>query len=391
MNNKPLSIGEKWAADLRAYERGARVRTAVPQCEGCIHFVKGNALHCRKFSVDDKPRDVIFAQKECPEFSSCRPLHIPVADKTQERLFGGIFGFCVGDMLGVPVEFSTRQQRSEDPVSELRAYGTYHQPFGAWSDDTSLMLCLMDAMMGDSLLEQLRDNMIRFYRDGVFTPNGTVFDIGNSTALAIQRMMSGVPPTKCGGTAGMDNGNGSLMRILPLAFAHNMAEGRELIRLIEDVSALTHGHPRSKLACIIYVCFASQLFAGVDKHDALNRTIQFIHDYCKSDYASELRNYAPVLRGKIITASREDIASSGYVIDTLEAVLWTFFNTASYREAVLTAVNLGGDTDTIAALVGGLAGIYYGLSSIPSNWVQSIIRKEEIFELTSQLQQITTA
>jgi len=387
MKNNYLSIGEKWAADLRAYEKGARVRTAVSQCEECMHFIKGNALHCHKFSADRKPREVMFAQKECPEFATIEPLYVHITSDKHAKMFGGIFGFCVGDMLGVPVEFSTRQQRNGDSVNELRAYGTYHQPFGAWSDDTSLMLCLMDAMIENNLLDRLSKNMIGFYQKGMFTPNGVVFDIGNSTAEAIQRMIAGVHPTRCGGVTSMDNGNGSLMRILPLAFVRPIYKDCEFIKLIEDVSSLTHAHPRSKLACIIYVHFASQLFAGMGKSEALDDSIRFVNEYCKPAYASEFRSYASVLNKKVTELDRESIPSSGYVVDTLEAVFWSFLNTTSYREAVLTAVNLGGDTDTIAALVGGLAGIYYGFSSIPSNWVQNIIKKHEIAELTTQFWQ----
>ena len=387
MDDKKLSLHEKWAADIQSYQKGAHVKTAVPQCEKCAHFIKGNALHCQKYVSLRKPKEVMFAHRECPEFSSNDILHIKITSIAQSRLFGGIFGFCVGDMLGVPVEFSTRQQRNEDSVNELRAYGTYHQPFGAWSDDTSLMLCLMDAMIENNSLDRLSKNMIGFYQKGMFTPNGVVFDIGNSTAGAIQRMIDGVHPTRCGGVTNMDNGNGSLMRILPLAFACHIFKDCEFIKLIEDVSSLTHAHPRSKLACIIYVHFASQLFAGMGKSEALDDSIRFVNEYCKPAYASEFRSYASVLNKKVTELDRESIPSSGYVVDTLEAVFWSFLNTTSYREAVLTAVNLGGDTDTIAALVGGLAGIYYGFSSIPSNWVQNIIKKHEIAELTTQFWQ----
>jgi len=204
---------------------------------------------------------------------------------------------------------------------------------------------------------------------------------------ALNRFRRGDAPLECGEDGERSNGNGSLMRILPLAFVRPIYKDCEFIKLIEDVSSLTHAHPRSKLACIIYVHFASQLFAGMGKSEALDDSIRFVNEYCKPAYASEFRSYASVLNKKVTELDRESIPSSGYVVDTLEAVFWSFLNTTSYREAVLTAVNLGGDTDTIAALVGGLAGIYYGFSSIPSNWVQNIIKKHEIAELTTQFWQ----
>lgn len=390
MDSKQLSIGEKWAADLRSYEKGARVKTTVPQCEGCAHFIKGNALHCRKFSSDTKPRDVMFARKECSEFHSSTPLQIDISNEAQSRLFGGVFGFCVGDMLGVPVEFSSRQERMSDPARELRAYGTYHQPFGTWSDDTSLMLCLMDAMCEEDLLNQLSRNMLAFYKNGMFTPNGVVFDIGNSTAQALQKMAAGVSPVKCGGSSTMDNGNGSLMRILPLAFARTKWDDHTFIRMVEDVSSFTHAHPRSKLACIFYTYLASELYAGVERFRALDNTIRFITDNCKRTYASELASYSYVLDKSFLAAESENIRSSGYVIHTLEALLWSFYRTNSFRDAVLTAVNLGGDTDTIAALAGGLAGIWYGYSAIPSNWVENILKKQAIADLSDKFRESVT-
>ena len=107
------------------------------------------------------------------------------------RLYQGLFGFCVGDALGVPVEFSDRCKRKADPVREMRAYGTYHQPAGTWSDDTSLMLCLIDAVNQGYSIQKAADNFVDFYKNGAFTPYGEVFDIGISTREAIEKMCGG--------------------------------------------------------------------------------------------------------------------------------------------------------------------------------------------------------
>ena len=145
-----------------------------------------------------------------------------ILDELEKRLYGGIFGFCIGDMLGVPVEFSSRKERDEDEVKELRAYGTYHQPFGAWSDDTSLMLCFIDAFNKGFSMNGLAENFASYFSEGKFTPYGEMFDIGIATQNAIINIIQGVEPVNCGGKTEKDNGNGSLMRILPLAYLCNI-------------------------------------------------------------------------------------------------------------------------------------------------------------------------
>lgn len=329
----------------------------------------------------------------------------------ERRLRQGLFGFCVGDALGVPVEFSNRNERKEDPVREMRAYGTHRQPAGTWSDDTSLMLCLVDAVNQGYSIQKTADNFMDFYKNGAFTPYGEVFDIGISTKEAIEKMCVGETPARCGGASVGDNGNGSLMRVLPLAFYGLRMEGPQLISLVEEVSSLTHGHKRSMFACIFYVKFAIRLMAGDSKTDALDRTIRFVKQYCAESYAVEWEHFDRILSKQILELEENSIHSTGYVVDTLEAALWAFLGGKSYREIVLTAVNLGGDTDTVAAIAGGLAGIYYCVYGgqavedaqkkiwkgtrdwdgpvergvgIPEEWIQCIAKKEELYQMFRQ-------
>ncbi len=382
MADKQYTIGEKWAADLENIKNGAHVDTAVPQCERCVHKVKGDALHCGKYASEMKPQDVLFAQKECPRFESADPLKISLSTDLEKKVYGGIFGFVIGDMLGVPVEFSARAERDKDPVRELRAYGTYRQPFGAWSDDSSLMLCLIDAFNSGFDIETLKQNMISYYTDGAFTPQGKMFDIGISTADAIRRMIQGVPAAECGGNGERDNGNGSLMRILPLAFISPYISRNDLVTLVTAVSSMTHRHMRSVLACYFYTVFAESLFLGRSLKDAYDAAINAVNHECDHCFDLEKSAYRDVLYKKVVTLDRRRIRSTGYVVDTLEAVLWALFNTSSYEDAVLAAVNLGGDTDTIAALTGGLAGIYYGFDQLPDHWVQTVLQKKKIADMT---------
>lgn len=385
MAEKKLTIEEKWKFDIETYDNGAKVKTKFPQCEGCLYYVKGDALHCRKYAEDRKPKEVLLAQKECTLFEPTKSLEVHLSDDIEEKLYGGIFGFVIGDLLGVPVEFSSRQERDADPIKELRAYGTYHQPFGSWSDDSSFTLCLMDAMIKDNIVVELKNNMIDCYKKGLFTPRGQLFDIGISTGNAINNMMRGINPIECGGVEENDNGNGSLMRVLPLAFVRDRYGSQEYVRLIEDVSSVTHGHNRSKLACVIYVLFASNLYRGMEKEEALDSAIRIVVDEQRERYKSELEHYKFVCNKKVIGLDRMQIKSTGYVVDTLEAAVWSFFNSKSYKEVVLNAVNLGGDTDTIAAVAGGLAGIYYGFKGVPNLWIQNVIEKEKIADLCDKL------
>ena len=159
--NKMNSIIERWKADVESYRNGALVEICVPQCETCINYIEGNALYCKYYNKERKPKYVLFPEKECYVYESNQPIDIQIADDRENKVYGGLFGFCIGDILGVPVEFSTRQERKEDPIKEMRAYGTYHQPFGTWSDDTSLTICLIDAINNGYSIKKVAENSIK--------------------------------------------------------------------------------------------------------------------------------------------------------------------------------------------------------------------------------------
>ena len=287
------------------------------------------------------------------------------------KVYDGIMGLVVGDALGVPFEF---RKRDTFKATEMTGYGTYNQPIGTWSDDTSLTLATLESLY---LCKELNlcDIMNRFKNwlyHGVYTPYGEVFDIGRTTRAAIIKYATNpfILPELCGGLSVMDNGNGSLMRILPLAFTNCTMED------VFNVSSLTHAHDISKTACGIYFNIAQYLLKGEEKHEAVESALSKSGGVPAEFERLEVINTSPV--------RREEIKSSGFVIDTLEAALWCFLTTDSYRECVLTAVNLGEDTDTIAAIAGGLAGIYYGTGgekSIPEEWIDQIAQKEWFKEL----------
>ncbi|MDE6784202.1 MAG: ADP-ribosylglycohydrolase family protein [Ruminococcus sp.] len=378
MEKKQLTLHEKWESDIQSYKKSGGMRVTVIQCKNCKHWIKSDALHCLKYEKTNKPTETLQAKKECPCFESQDVLNIEVKNDYERRLKGGIWGAIIGDALGVPVEFSERNERKKDPVKEMRGYGTYNQPMGTWSDDTSMMLCLIETLTEGYSVDKLAKKFVRFANEGYMTPCNTVFDIGNAVMKAIRNIMSGIPPAECGGNTEYDNGNGSLMRILPLAFCLKDASSTQKINLIEEVSSVTHRHQISLLSCIIYIQFALELMMGKDKTSAYHLMTNYVTSIVRERYLGVLQNFENVLNGKIISLNENKIKSTGYVLDTIEASLWCFMNSDSYDECIFKAINLGGDTDTIACVSGGLAGIYHGIDSISNNWIQMLVRKNDI-------------
>lgn len=261
-----------------------------------------------------------------------------------------IYGFIVGDALGVPYEFETR---GTFECTEMVGYGTWNQPVGTWSDDSSMLLATLDSIKqrGEINIEDMRSRFVDWWKRGEYTANGDVFDIGGTTFNALH-LGRGIDDIR-------SNGNGSLMRILPLAFIKCTDEQ------VAEVSAITHAHDISKTGCRIYIMIAKSLLNGEDMGSILARMTDL--------------NEGPYKRLRDIQKLPEsEIRSSGYIVDTLEAVLWCVMTSSDYRETVLKAVNLGGDTDTIAGLAGGLAGIIYGYDAIPKEWIAKLRNKELI-------------
>ncbi|MEB3218577.1 MAG: ADP-ribosylglycohydrolase family protein [Nostocales cyanobacterium 94392] len=299
----------------------------------------------------------------------------------------GLLGLCIGDALGVPVEFTSRAERVKSPVTSMLGYGTWDVPAGTWSDDSSLTFCLAECLCNGFSLDNIANSFWCWYHEGYWTARGEVFDIGNTTFLAIADYKRGVPPLQAGGKSENSNGNGSLMRILPMAYCYKNLTFAELISRTHQVSCITHAHLRSQMACGIYVSIAVFLLQGEKLQAAYEAGLERIQKiYSALEYASEISHFDRIFSGKIAELSVHEIQSSGYVVHTLEASLWCLLNSISYPEAVLKAVNLGGDTDTTAAVTGGLAGICYGVENIPREWIEQIARKQEIIDLAARFQ-----
>lgn len=300
---------------------------------------------------------------------------------------GAIFGLVAGDALGVPVEFMAREELDHDPVTGMRANGTHHQPAGTWSDDSSMALCLMETLtLHGAGFDDMMARFLRWGDEGYMTPYGEMFDMGTATRKALDKYRRGTPPLECGGDGVRDNGNGSLMRILPLALYLYQTRGPGFSRdpeaygIIHSASSLTHAHPISLIACDIYCAVANELLQGRSGLEDIQRGIAAAKAVCASlpDAVSCLPAFSRVDAAVLQSLPRSEIRGSGYVLRTLEAALWCFLHTRSYRDCVLAAVNLGEDTDTTGAVAGGLAGLRYGPGGIPEEWLDVIARRADI-------------
>ncbi|TAF63917.1 MAG: ADP-ribosylglycohydrolase family protein [Cytophagales bacterium] len=298
-----------------------------------------------------------------------------------------LFGVAVGDALGVPVEFKDRETLSQKEITDMIGYGTYHLPAGTWSDDSALTFCLAEALTQDFDLNTIGQNFVRWYKNNFWTPRGNVFDIGIVTKQAIERLDRGMQPDLAGGSDESSNGNGSLMRILPLLFYIIDQPIHQRYEITKQVSSITHMHVRSIIACFYYLEFARQLYAGKDKFETYKKLQTEITNHLThlAINPNEISIFERLLKNNIDQLTENEIQSSGYVLHTLEASIWCLLTTNSYQEAVLKAVNLGSDTDTTGAVTGGLAGLLYGFDGIPKNWIRQIARKEDIENLAERL------
>ena len=310
----------------------------------------------------------------------------------------GIMGVVVGDALGVPYEFHSRDEMKNDPAADMRGYGTYNLPAGTWSDDSSLTLASLVSINESKKKNEpvdFRDMMDRFVsweKDGKYTPYGEMFDIGGTTQDALNRYMENGRDIYASGCAEEhDNGNGSLMRIMPVClYVYELQKEYGLpdanaITLIHTASGLTHNHIRSKIGCgLYYFCVRALL----NENGSLMERLQAGMNQGWSHYRSspvDKRELFHFNRTRRLTSLKEsperDIFSGGYVVESFTAALWSLVVTDSYKTCVLQAVNLGFDTDTTAAIAGGLAGLYYGYDMIPEDWLAKIARREWIEDM----------
>lgn len=304
------------------------------------------------------------------------------------KLKSGLFGVAIGDALGVPVEFKTRDYLRSNPVQDMMGFMCWHQPPGTFSDDSSLAFCTAESLCKGFDIEDMAITFVKWMEEGYWGAHHKVFDIGGTTRHSLARVVKGESAKHSGNFFQEDNGNGSLMRILPLVFYLYKENDVEVIyKKVKEVSSITHAHFRSVFACFIYVIYCLELLKGIVKIDAYKNMQNIVSDFLsdKKFNPVEIQLFDRILKNSIAKYPENEIESSGYVLHSLEASLWCFLNWNTYEETVLKAVNLGGDTDTTAAITGGLAGIYYGMDSIPQKWIATLARKNDIDNLCERL------
>ena len=311
---------------------------------------------------------------------------ITSSNDINDKMKAGILGFAVGDALGVPVEFISREILQKSLLKDMTGYGTYKVPEGTWSDDTSLMLATMDSIIEikDIYFEDIMSKFADWINNSKYTATNELFDIGISTKKAIMNFIDGKDIMDCGMTGIKENGNGSLMRILPFIYYlkfHNLNEDEKTL-LINYASSLTHAHEISKLGCNIYTDYVTLLLDGVDKIKALELLKN--NDYSKYYSKSAIKEYSRILKGNLMETTIDEIKSTGYVVHSLEASIWCTITNNNYEDAVITAVNLGDDTDTIGAITGAINGIIYGIDAIPERWLEKLKKKDYIKKLSKK-------
>lgn len=298
------------------------------------------------------------------------------------KCLDALIAFALGDAFGVASECMTPLELEAEPISDMRPSKRYNVPPGSWSDDTSMTIATIASFIqkGSFDYDDIMSRWLRWLNNGEYTPNGLAFGVGHTSFQAIENYALRKEPLKCGLKGEYDNGNGAMMRMLPLALYayYRKIDEEEVYRLTNELSSLTHAHKIARLGSYIYVRYVMYLLDGLDPRTAYQK-IQTL-DY--SLFTKEaLINYDRILKADIKTLSRSEIKTSAYVVDTLECALWIFLSSRDLKDVLLTGANIGGDTDTITAISASMAGIVYGLKSIPHKWLNTLKRKEYLFDL----------
>lgn len=291
---------------------------------------------------------------------------------TSDRAIGALLGLAVGDAVGTTLEF--QQRDSYPPLTDMVGGGPFGLEPGQWTDDTSMALALADSLLGDPRLDEadLARRFTRWWLEGEYSCTGRCFDIGITVRDALARWeRTGIP--LAGSTSPDSAGNGSLMRLAPVALRH-WNDPTTLRDVAARQSRVTHATAEAVDACVLYAYILAEAIAGRPRAEVLSpRSI---------DAAPKI---VAIAAGSWRGKARENISGSGYVVHALEAALWCVGRTGSFREAVLTAANLGQDADTTAAIAGQLAGALYGKSGIPVEWLAKLAWAERIEGMADDL------
>jgi ADP-ribosyl-[dinitrogen reductase] hydrolase len=299
-----------------------------------------------------------------------------------ERLKGLLFGLAVGDAMGVPFEFMQPKQIESEQFLKMKGFGTYNQPPGSFSDDTSMTVCLIESLINKFSQKETADLFIKWKNENYWTANNETFDIGITTNIALVNIGNGVPIDKAAPRDERSCGNGALMRILPLAFYIDDLTLEEAYDIIVKYACITHGHIRSHMACFYLVLFANRLLKTENnKFECFKKTTFEVKNFfnSKDDFQNEIIHFERLFN--YFPNELKDIKNTGYVINSLELTLNMFLKYDSYENVVINIIKAGGDTDTNACISGGLIGLYNGFIDIPQDWLKDLLRKDDFEKL----------
>lgn len=317
----------------------------------------------------------------------------------------GIMGLVTGDALGSPAQFRSRSIFINNPITEMEYCKCFSMPPGSWTDDSSLAIATLDSLISEKgyKLEGIADNFVKWLCNDEYTPSGKTYDIGYGCESGIMKYRHTKDAKTSGGNDEKNNGNGSLMRIMPICLygyelhKRNDVSDDEVIEMIHDVSGITHRHIRAKMACGLYFYMVKSILDNKDseKKMTLTECLQAGIDAGMKYYGQDIGNLTELAYfgrlyylDELENTSSDDIRSSGYVIDTIEAVVYNLITTKSFEDCLIKAVNMGGDADTVGAIAGGLAGLYYGYDAIPDRWISKIVRREYIENMCDEAKNI---
>lgn len=321
----------------------------------------------------------------CPKVcESAHPYYtvgtMPRPSTLLDRYRGALIGLATGDALGMTLEFQA--PGTFTPLHDLIGGGPFNLEAGEWTDDTSMALCLAESLIETGRFDPT-DQMRRYlswWRTGRLSSHGQCFDIGDTVRSALERFeVTGV--AYAGSIDPNKAGNGSLMRVAPVALFFAQHSG-EAVALAGESSMTTHGAPEARDACRLMAAFIVGALQGRPKEELLDG--RFFDNFVESVEVLSPR-IADVAAGSFFRKQPPEIRGSSYVVESLEAALWAFAHSTSFREGALLAVNLGDDADTTGAIFGQLAGAYYGVAAIPSAWQERLAHREMIEGFATRL------
>lgn len=296
-----------------------------------------------------------------------------MVEMQKEMVLGAIYGHLAGDALGVPYEFKPPEEIP--PVIEWKGYGTHDQPPGTWSDDGALMLCTLASLLECEGIDfaDMGERFVRWFDEGYMAAAGVVFDYGGTTFTALNRLRSGVNPLEAGPKGEFTCGDGSLMRILPFSLWTLAEPVGKQIELSHECSCLTHGHPRAQACCAIHSLLARWIVGKGEPGSAYQESLSAL----SKEYRANERWGEAYLKELQVIEDFYPPSGDTYVVDCLISSWQALKDAGDYPDAVKRAVAYGHDTDTTAAVTGGLAGLVFGVDSIPEKWLEELRLEDE--------------